>query len=77
MFEILTLERGIISGAAACALGALLLIIAVFIWSRTGFGSLDYPRTMRLVVPGVTLFALGFQTIWSSFFVSLLGMRRK
>ena len=28
-------------------------------------------------VPGVTLTALGFQTILSSFFVSILGMRRK
>jgi hypothetical protein len=30
-----------------------------------------------LVVPGVTLAALGFQTILSSFFVSILGMRRR
>jgi len=28
-------------------------------------------------VPGATLVALGFQTVFSSFFVSLLGMRRK
>jgi len=32
---------------------------------------------MRLVVPGSTLTALGFQTILSSFFVSILGMKRK
>jgi hypothetical protein len=32
---------------------------------------------MRLVVPGVTLIALAFQTILSSFFVSILGMARK
>jgi hypothetical protein len=38
---------------------------------------LDYARTMRLVVPGATLVALGFQTVFSSFFVSILGMRRK
>jgi len=28
------------------------------------------------VVPGVTITALAFQTILSSFFVSILGMRR-
>jgi hypothetical protein len=32
---------------------------------------------MRLVVPGVTLAALGFQTIISSFLISMMGMRRK
>jgi glycosyltransferase involved in cell wall biosynthesis len=76
-FHVLTLERGIISGAIACIFGACLLGMAVFTWSRAGFGQLDYARTMRWVVPGVTLFALGFQTIWSSFFVSILGMRRR
>jgi hypothetical protein len=30
---------------------------------------------MRYVVPGATLAALGFQTVLSSFFVSLLRMR--
>jgi hypothetical protein len=32
---------------------------------------------MRWVIPGVTLAALGFQTILSSFFVSMLGMKRR
>jgi len=32
---------------------------------------------MRIVIPGATLTALGFQTALSSFFVSLLGMHRK
>jgi hypothetical protein len=35
---------------------------------------MDYARTMRLVVAGVTLFALGFQTGPSSFLVSFLGL---
>ena len=43
----------------------------------TGFGHLDYAYTMRFVVPGATLVALGFQTVFSSFFVSILGMHRK
>jgi len=32
---------------------------------------------MRWVIPGVTLVALGFETILASFFLSLLGMRRR
>jgi len=45
-------------------------------WRRHDFGHLDYSQTMRWVIPGVTLTALGFQTIFSSFFVSILRMRR-
>jgi hypothetical protein len=41
------------------------------------FGHLDYAKTMRLVIPGVTLTALGFQTVLASFFISILGMRRR
>ena len=41
------------------------------------FGSLDYGTTMRWVIPGVTLTALGFQTVTSSFFVSILRMARR
>jgi hypothetical protein len=73
----MTLERGVLSGALACLLGGVLLVAAVLQWKAAGFGPLDYARTMRRVVPGVTLFALGFQTVWSSFFVSILGMRRR
>ena len=43
----------------------------------TTSAALDYASTMRVVVPGVTLAALGFQTMLSSFFLSLLGMRRR
>jgi len=38
---------------------------------------LDYAHTMRWVVPGVTLTALGFQTVLSSFFVSILGLKKQ
>lgn len=77
MFKVLTLERGILVGIGGCLIGATLLISAIVHWYRAGFGNLDYAKSMRYVVPGVTVFALGYQTILSSFFVSVLGMRRK
>ena len=76
-FEIVNLEKGLILGAAALAVGLLLLLIAINQWWSVAFGQLDYAKTMRFVVPGVTLTALGFQTVLSSFFGSILGMRRK
>lgn len=74
-FQIVNLERGIILGLTAMLIGGLLLSGAVYNWYSVDFGHLDYSRTMRLVVPGATLTALGFQTILSGFFVSILGMR--
>jgi glycosyltransferase involved in cell wall biosynthesis len=76
-FEVVNLEKGLVVAALAILCGGCLLLAAVWQWWLTGFGHLDYARTMRLVVPGATLVALGFQTVFSSFFVSILGMRRK
>ena len=76
-FDAVSLERGLIMASIALVIGLALLVAAVNEWRLAGFGSLDYARTMRLVIPGVTLAALGFQTVLSSFFVSILGMRRR
>jgi glycosyltransferase involved in cell wall biosynthesis len=74
---IVTLERGALGGAVGVLLGILLLLLAIGRWAAEDFGRLDYASTMRLVVPGVTLTALGFQTVLSSFFLSILRMRRR
>lgn len=76
-FKLVNLEKGLIVGVAGLVIGLVLLVAAINQWRETGFGPLDYAYTMRWVIPGVTLTALGFQTILSSFFVSILGMRRK
>jgi glycosyltransferase involved in cell wall biosynthesis len=76
-FKIMNLERGLLLGSAATVIGIVLLLSAINQWRLTGFGNLDYRYTMRWVIPGSTLTAVGVQTILSSFFVSILGMRRK
>jgi glycosyltransferase involved in cell wall biosynthesis len=76
-FEVVNLEKGLVVAALAVLAGGGLLLAAIRQWWLTGFGHLDYAYTMRFVVPGATLIALGFQTAFSSFFVSILGMRRK
>jgi glycosyltransferase involved in cell wall biosynthesis len=77
LFKVVTLERGTLAGAVAMLLGIGLLAAAIVRWTRADFGPLDYSSTMRVVVPGVTLTALGFQTVLSSFFMSILGMNRR
>ncbi len=75
-FKVMYLERGLVVGAVGLIAGLALLTAAAVQWAQTGFGHLDYPHTMRWVIPGTTLTALGFQTILSSFFVSILGMKK-
>jgi F0F1-type ATP synthase membrane subunit c/vacuolar-type H+-ATPase subunit K len=75
-FELVNLERGLIIALAALLIGLALLLAAMNQWRLVDFGHLDYARTMRLVVSGVMLTALGFQTVLSGFFMSILGMRR-
>ena len=75
--RILSLERGLLLGVATVLLGAVMLISAVNEWRVRDFGRLNYAETMRVVVPGVTLAVLGYQTILACFFLSLLTMRRR
>jgi len=76
-FALVNLERGLAVAVAALAVGVALLGGAVVQWGAHGFGPLDYAYTMRRVIPGMTLTALGFQTMLSSFFVSILGMHKR
>ena len=76
-FRHITLETGLAGGTVALVAGFILLLMAVLIWRRTGWGRLDYSEVMRVVIPGATLTALGFQTVLFSFFMSILGMKRK
>jgi hypothetical protein len=76
VFKYVTMERGIIAGGLATLIGLVLIGIAGFNWIHSSFGPLDYAASMKFVVPGVTLAALGFQTTLASFFFSLMGLRR-
>ncbi|MFH0908175.1 MAG: glycosyltransferase family 2 protein [bacterium] len=76
-FKLINLERGLLASLVAMILGLALLGWAVNLWRLSGYGRLDYASTMRWVIPGSTLTALGFQTLLSSFFVSILGMKRR
>jgi hypothetical protein len=76
-FRKATLERGLLLAALGIGSGLLLIGIALYDWRLSGFGRLDYAVTMRTVIPGSTLVALGVQTLFSSFTVSMLGLQRK
>jgi glycosyltransferase involved in cell wall biosynthesis len=71
-----TLERGLLLGAIVMLAGLVLLGDAVSQWWAVDFGALNYSYTMRWVIPGVMFTTVGFQTILSSFFLSVLALRR-
>jgi len=77
LFRYITLETGLLAGAALIALGLGGSIYAVGFWEAKHFGTLDYPSTMRMVIPAVLSLVLGVQTVFASFFLSVLGLRRR
>ena len=76
LFNYIKLETGIFAGALLLVAGIGLSIYALSFWISTSFGPLDPSRTLRLVIPAVTLLALGMQTVLASFFLSILGLKR-
>jgi hypothetical protein len=77
LFGHVTLERGVLAGALSLLVGGILLLGAVQQWRAVGFGPLDVRHTMRWAIPGMMLAVLGVQTVFASFFLSILGMRRR
>jgi glycosyltransferase involved in cell wall biosynthesis len=77
LFRHVSLELGIVAGALLSAAGLAALVAATWSWRSVGFGALDPRLTMRQVIPGAILLVIGIQTIFSSFFLSVLGIRRR
>jgi glycosyltransferase involved in cell wall biosynthesis len=75
VMSVVTLEAGLIVGATLLLGGLGLAVYALGIWGAERFGALSYPETMRLVIPSSTAILLGFQIIYSAFFVSILEIR--
>ncbi|MGL4880462.1 MAG: glycosyltransferase family 2 protein, partial [Waterburya sp.] len=67
---------GLIAGCILLVMGTAASVYAFGIWGQHNFGSLNPAETMPIVIPGVTCLALGIQAIFSSFFLSILGLKR-
>ena len=76
-FKKFSLEWGLGLGSGLCLLGILFIGSEVLTWIHTGFGSLPFAQSQRIVIPGTTMLILGVETIFSSFFLSLLLIPQK
>ncbi len=77
VFKIFTLEKGIVVGLLVLLGGIFLLAQSVWIWRMNHYGLLDPSENLRRLIPAATLVVLGIQGIFSSFFMSTLGLKTK
>jgi glycosyltransferase involved in cell wall biosynthesis len=73
-FRYISLESGLIAGFLLLVAGVILCGSALAVWDRHDFGNLNPGHTMRLFIPGITALMLGTQTVFASFFLSILGL---
>jgi len=75
VFKFFTLEKGIGFGLAVLLGGIILLARALWIWKLANYGELEPVENLRRLLPAVTLIIFGVQSIFSSFFMSALGLK--
>jgi glycosyltransferase involved in cell wall biosynthesis len=70
----LRLEHGLLAGALVTLAGLVFAFMIVARWGETGFGALS---ETRLAILAATLVIVGIQIFFSSFLLSILGLRRQ
>lgn len=73
--KIVSLERAVSTGAVLFVFGLCGILSAVAVWASAAFGDLDYGLIMRLVIPSVTLLAVGIQIIFCGFMSGILDLK--
>jgi glycosyltransferase involved in cell wall biosynthesis len=77
IFEVVTLEVGLTVGLILLLAGVGGTLYAIGVWGQLNFGPLDPREVMRASIPAALALILGSQTLLSSFFLSILGLRRE
>jgi hypothetical protein len=77
LFDHVNLERGLALGGALVAIGLACCLWLVREWLARNLGPLEVQTTMRFMLWGFLALVLGVQTLYGSFFLSMLGMKRK
>lgn len=75
--SVFSLEAGLVAGLVLIAAGLAAAAYAVGLWGQQAFGPLDPQVTLRIVAPSATALILGIQLAFSSFFLGVLGLKRR
>lgn len=73
LFKYITIEKASIVGALVILLGLIIYIVIASNWISSGFGSLN---EIKNSIVALTLLTIGTQTIFSSFMLSILGIKK-
>lgn len=76
LFRYVRLETGLVAGFGMIVVGLIFAVVAYLTWRDAGWGQTASAGIVRSVVPASLGLVLGCQTVLSSFFLSILGLRR-
>ena len=76
-FRFVNLETGLITGVLLVLIGLGIAISSVSDWAHTGYGPLPPVQMMRHTLPAMMCLMLGTEVCFASFFLSLLGLKRR
>lgn len=77
LYNFITLEAGLVIGVLITLAGLGGSVYSLYLWDQQDFGQLNYSSILRVVIPSVFAIMIGLQTIFSSFFLSFLGLNQK
>jgi len=72
LYKYITIEKASIAGLIITLLGIIIYVLIFVRWLESGFGALQEIKNSILAL---TLIIIGIQTIFSSFMLSILGLR--
>jgi len=76
VFKFFTLEKGIVAGLLILLAGVGMFLYALWSWKTAHFGKLPSTEdNLRHLIPAGTLIVLGIEGVFSSFFMSVLGLK--
>jgi glycosyltransferase involved in cell wall biosynthesis len=78
VFKYFTLENGLVASLLALLAGVALLLRSLWLWKHFHFGMLPSTEdNLRRLIPAAALMVLGIQGVFSSFFMSVLGLKTR
>jgi glycosyltransferase involved in cell wall biosynthesis len=75
VLEWMSLERMLLIGLVLAIFGLGGFAWSLSVWARTGFGPLDYPLVMRILIASMTAIAAAIQLVLSAFLMSILDIK--
>ncbi|MBB5059654.1 glycosyltransferase involved in cell wall biosynthesis [Granulicella aggregans] len=76
-FRLIKLETGLIVGGLTFIVSLLAAVWSVAYWEHSGYGPLRVEQMLRITLPSATGMVFGMETCFASFFLSMMGLRRR